>query len=251
LSDVILEARGLRKAFGGFYAVDGVDLQVREGSIHALIGPNGAGKTTCFNLLSKFLPLTEGRIQLAGRDITRRTPAEVARLGMVRSFQISATFPTMTALENVRLALQRKRGENYDFWVGRKVLRQFEERAHVLLADVGLSELADSPANLLSYGHKRALELATTLALDPRVMLLDEPTAGMTHMDVDRIVALIRRIRAGRTIVVVEHNLSVVAGLCDTVTVLTRGTVLTEGDYESVSRNPDVITAYLGSEDVQ
>ena len=251
MSDVILEARGLRKAFGGFYAVDGVDLQVREGSIHALIGPNGAGKTTCFNLLSKFLPLTEGRIQLAGRDITRRTPAEVARLGMVRSFQISATFPTMTALENVRLALQRKRGENYDFWVGRKVLRQFEERAHVLLADVGLSELADSPANLLSYGHKRALELATTLALDPRVMLLDEPTAGMTHMDVDRIVALIRRIRAGRTIVVVEHNLSVVAGLCDTVTVLTRGTVLTEGDYESVSRNPDVITAYLGSEDVQ
>ncbi|MCB2007715.1 MAG: ABC transporter ATP-binding protein [Burkholderiaceae bacterium] len=251
MSDVILEARGLRKAFGGFYAVDGVNLQVREGTIHALIGPNGAGKTTCFNLLSKFLPPTAGSIHLAGRDITRRTPAEVARLGMVRSFQISATFPTMTALENVRLALQRQRGENYDFWVGRKVLRQYEEQARSLLADVGLSELADSPANLLSYGHKRALELATTLALDPRVMLLDEPTAGMTQMDVERIVALIRRIRAGRTIVVVEHNLSVVAGLCDTVTVLTRGTVLTEGDYETVSRDPDVITAYLGSEDVQ
>ena len=250
MSDVILEARGLRKAFGGFYAVDGVDLKVREGTIHALIGPNGAGKTTCFNLLSKFLQPSEGSIHLGGNDISRRTPAEVARMGMVRSFQISATFPTMTALENVRLALQRQRGENYDFWIGRKVLRQYDVQAHALLADVGLTELSDTPANLLSYGHKRALELATTLALDPRVMLLDEPTAGMTHSDVDRIVALIRRIRAGRTIVVVEHNLSVVAGLCDAVTVLTRGKVLTEGTYEAVSRDPAVITAYLGSEDV-
>ncbi len=250
MSDVILETRGLRKAFGGFYALDGVDLKVREGTIHALIGPNGAGKTTCFNLLSKFLLPSEGSIHLGGKDISGSTPAEVARMGMVRSFQISATFPSMTVLENVRLALQRKRGENYDFWIGRKVLRQFDQQAHALLADVGLAEISDTPANLLSYGHKRALELATTLALDPRVMLLDEPTAGMTHADVDRIVALIRRIRAGRTIVVVEHNLSVVSGLCDAVTVLTRGKVLTEGTYEEVSSNPEVITAYLGSENV-
>jgi branched-chain amino acid transport system ATP-binding protein len=249
VSDVILEAAGLVKTFGGFNAVDGVDLKVREGTIHALIGPNGAGKTTCFNLLSKFLQPTAGSIRLSGQDITRLQPAQVARMGMVRSFQISATFLSMTALENVRLALQRQRGENYDFWMGRKALRQFEAQAQGLLADVGLTELADTPASLLSYGHKRALELATTLALQPRVMLLDEPTAGMTHADVDRIVSLIQRIRGGRTIVVVEHNLSVVEGLCDAVTVLTRGKVLTEGTYDAVSRDPAVITAYLGSDD--
>ncbi len=251
MADVILEAAGLIKTFGGFNAVDGVDLKVREGTIHALIGPNGAGKTTCFNLLSKFLQPTKGSIRLGGQDITRLQPAQVARMGMVRSFQISATFLTMTAVENVRLALQRQRGENYDFWTGRKALRQYEEQAHTLLADVGLSEHAEVPANLLSYGHKRALELATTLALQPRVMLLDEPTAGMTNADVERIVALIQRIRAGRTIVVVEHNLSVVEGLCDAVTVLTRGKVLTEGSYEAVSKDPAVITAYLGSDDVE
>ena len=245
----ILETRGLTREFRGFVAVNGVDLSVRAGTIHALIGPNGAGKTTCFNLLTKFLRPTRGSIRFKGRDITGLRPAEVARLGLVRSFQISAVFPHFTSLQNVRVALQRARGGSFDFWRSEAVLDRFNGRAMELLDDVGLREFTDVPAGQLAYGRKRALEIATTLALDPEMLLLDEPTAGMTHGDVDRTVALIRRIRAGRTILMVEHNLSVVEGLCDTITVLTRGRVLAEGDYANVSRNPDVITAYLGSAD--
>jgi branched-chain amino acid transport system ATP-binding protein len=247
--DVILATEGLVKEFRGFVAVNGVDLAITRHSIHALIGPNGAGKTTCFNLLTKFLTPTRGRIFFKGRDITPLKPAAVARLGLVRSFQISAVFPHLTALENVRIALQRKRGDSYDFWRSERVLAAFDGEAERLLADVGLEGFAATPAAELSYGRKRALEIATTLALDPEVMLLDEPTAGMTHDDVERIVALIRRIRAGRTIVMVEHNLSVVEGLCDRITVLTRGRVIAEGDYATVSCHPDVRAAYLGAED--
>jgi branched-chain amino acid transport system ATP-binding protein len=248
MSDVILETHGLTREFGGFLAVDDVSLEVHDGTIHALIGPNGAGKTTCFNLLTKFLQPTHGRISFKGRDITGLRPAQVARLGLGRSFQISAVFPRLTALENVRLALQRVRGHSFDFWRSEKTLRAFDDRAHALLHDVGLVDFAGVAAGQLAYGQKRALEIATTLALDPEMLLLDEPTAGMTHSDVDRIVELIRRIRAGRTILMVEHNLSVVQGLCDTITVLTRGRVLAEGDYNSVSRDPEVIAAYLGSD---
>ena len=248
MSDTILETTGLTREFQGFVAVNEVALRVREGTIHALIGPNGAGKTTCFNMLTKFLQPTRGTIRFKGRDITGLKPAQVARLGLVRSFQISAVFPHLTALQNVRLALQRSRGASFDFWRSEKILRQYDDRAHELLFDVGLSEYVETNAGLLSYGRKRALEIATTLALDPQMMLLDEPTAGMTHEDVDRIVQLIRRIRQGRTILMVEHNLSVVEGLCDTITVLTRGRILAEGDYATVSKNPDVITAYLGTE---
>ena len=247
MSDIILETTDLTREFGGFLAVDGVSLQVRSGSIHALIGPNGAGKTTCFNLLTAFLPPTRGRIQFKGRDITGMKPALVARLGLVRSFQISAVFPHLTVLENVRLALQRKRGASFDFWRSEKALSVYEDRARELLHDVGLSREANTVVAELPYGLKRALEIATTLALDPEMMLLDEPTAGMGHDDVDRIVQLVRRVRAGRTILMVEHNLSVVEGLCDTITVLTRGRVLTEGDYATVSKNPEVIAAYLGT----
>jgi branched-chain amino acid transport system ATP-binding protein len=217
--------------------------------VHALIGPNGAGKTTCFNLLTKFLQPTRGSIRFKGREITGMRPAQVARLGLVRSFQISAVFAHLSVLENVRVALQRVRGHSFDFWRSEQVLHVFDARARELIDDVGLTAYADTQAGLLSYGRKRALEIATTLALEPEMMLLDEPTAGMTHEDVDRIVALIKRIRAGRTILMVEHNLSVVEGLCDTITVLTRGRVLAEGDYASVSRNPDVVTAYLGTAD--
>ena len=249
MSDIILETSGLTREFSGFVAVDGVDLKVREGTIHALIGPNGAGKTTCFNMLTKFLPPTRGTIRFKGEDITRKPPAQVARLGLARSFQISAVFPHLTAIENVRLALQRVRGNSYDFWRSEAVLRQFDERARELLNDVGLSGYAGIEAALLSYGRKRALEIATTLALSPTMLLLDEPTAGMAHEDVDRIVQLIGRVRQGRTILMVEHNLSVVEGLCDTITVLTRGRVLAEGDYGTVSRDPEVIAAYLGTAD--
>ena len=249
MSDTILATTGLTKEFRGFVAVNAVALAVRQGSIHALIGPNGAGKTTCFNLLTKFLQPTHGSITFKGRDITRLPPAEVARLGLIRSFQISAVFPHLTARENVRIALQRARGGSFDFWRGESVLQIFDDRAGALLEDVGLTGYAETPAVELSYGRKRALEIATTLALDPEMMLLDEPTAGMAHEDVDRIVALIRRIRVGRTILMVEHNLSVVEGLCDRITVLARGQVLAEGDYAEVSKNPDVIAAYLGSAD--
>ncbi|HEY7205792.1 MAG TPA: ABC transporter ATP-binding protein [Methylomirabilota bacterium] len=245
--DVILETRGLSKEFRGFYAVRNVDLRVRRGRIHALIGPNGAGKTTCFNLLTHFLAPTAGRITFNGRDITGRRPAEIARLGLVRSFQISAVFPHLTALENVRIALQRGRGRSFDFWRSERVLEGFRERALELLGAVGLAAFAATPAVELPYGRKRALEIATTLALDPEMMLLDEPTAGMAHEDVDRIAALIKHVARNRTVLMVEHNLSVVEHLSDTITVLARGEILAEGDYTTVSRNPDVVSAYLGA----
>jgi branched-chain amino acid transport system ATP-binding protein len=249
VTGTILETEGLTREFGGFVAVDSVNLRVEEGTIHALIGPNGAGKTTCFNLLTCFLHPTRGTIQFKGRDITGLRPASVARLGLVRSFQISAVFPHLTALENVRLALQRQRGVSFDFWRSEKCLKIYDDRARELLFDVGLTGFADTVVSDLPYGLKRALEIATTLALEPEMMLLDEPTAGMAHGDVDRIVELIRRIRADRTILMVEHNLSVVEGLCDKITVLTRGRVLAEGDYATVSENPEVVAAYLGSAD--
>ena len=244
---MVLSARGLRKEFAGFVAVSGVDLDVYHGKIHALIGPNGAGKTTVFNLLTKFLPPTGGRIELLGQDITRMAPARVARMGLVRSFQISAIFPHLSVLDNVRVALQRKRGGSFDFWRSERVLESLDEAARSLIEAVGLSEFASTIAVELPYGRKRALEIATTLALDPEMMLLDEPTAGMTHADVERITALIKRVAADRTVLMVEHNLSVVSTLSHTITVLQRGEILAEGDYASVSKNPQVVEAYLGS----
>jgi branched-chain amino acid transport system ATP-binding protein len=245
--DIILETRGLTKEFKGFVAVQDVSLKVRRGSIHALIGPNGAGKTTCFNLLTHFLVPTRGQIFYNGREITGSPPAAIARMGLVRSFQISAVFPHLTVLENVRIALQRKRGASFDFWRSARVLGALDERARELIEAVGLTEFAATTAVELPYGRKRALEIATTLALDPEMMLLDEPTAGMTHEDVARISALVKKVAAKRTVLMVEHNLSVVSSLSDTITVLQRGEVLAEGDYATVSRNPQVIEAYMGS----
>ncbi len=246
MSDIILETEDLTKEFAGFVAVNGVNLRIERGQIHALIGPNGAGKTTCFNLLTKFLQPTRGRIMYKGEDITALAPAEVARLGVVRSFQISAVFPHLTVLENVRIALQRERGGSFDFWRSKRVLDSFNSRALQLIADVGLSEFTHTTAVELPYGRKRALEIATTLALDPEMLLLDEPTAGMGHEDIERIAALIKSVAADRTVLMVEHNLSVVANLSHRITVLTRGRILAEGDYESVSSNPEVREAYMG-----
>jgi branched-chain amino acid transport system ATP-binding protein len=245
-ADAILETEDLTKEFAGFVAVRGVALRVARGSIHALIGPNGAGKTTCFNLLTKFLQPTRGRIVYNGHDITSLAPADVARLGLVRSFQISAVFPHLTVLENVRIALQRRRGTSFDFWHSKCVLDTYNPRAMELITDVGLAQYAHLTAVELPYGRKRALEIATTLALDPEMLLLDEPTAGMGHEDIGRIAALIKSVAASRTVLMVEHNLSVVADLCDRITVLTRGRVLAEGDYDTVSANPEVREAYLG-----
>ncbi|RKQ72307.1 ABC transporter ATP-binding protein [Oceanibaculum indicum] len=247
MADYILQAEGLTKQFSGFTAVSDVSLSLERGTIHALIGPNGAGKTTCFNLLTKFLKPSAGEIRLNGRDITGLSPDAVARLGMVRSFQISAVFPQLTVLENVRLAVQRRRGGSFDFWRSKGVLRDLEPRALELVEAVGLEDVADVTAEALSYGRKRALELATTLALDPEIMLLDEPMAGMGHEDIGRITDLIRTAAQGRTVLLVEHNLGVVANLCDRITVLMRGEVLAEGDYATVSKDPRVIEAYIGS----
>ncbi|MEH2476968.1 branched-chain amino acid transport system ATP-binding protein [Nitrobacteraceae bacterium AZCC 2146] len=245
--EFILETHGLTKEFAGFFAVRDVNLKVRRGTIHALIGPNGAGKTTCFNLLTKFLRPSAGQILYKGHDITAMAPADVARLGLVRSFQISAVFPHLTALENVRVALQRQHGASFDFWRSKSVLDQYNERAGELLDDVGLSEFSNTPAVEMPYGRKRALEIATTLALDPEMMLLDEPMAGMGHEDIDKIAALIKRISAKYTILMVEHNLSVVSNLSDIITVLTRGRVLAEGSYADLTTDERVKEAYLGA----
>lgn len=247
MGDLILEARGLVKDFGGFVAVRGVDLSVERGSIHALIGPNGAGKTTVFNLLTKFLALSSGQILFEGKDITSWKPAEIANLGIIRSFQISAVFPHLTALENVRVALQRRLGISYRFWQSSSVLEKLHDEARDKLAAVGLSQFADTRAVELAYGRKRALEIATTLALDPKLMLLDEPTQGMGTEDVSRVTDLIREVSSGRTILMVEHNLGVVSTLAHTITVLNRGEILAEGPYEKVSRDPAVMEAYMGT----
>ncbi|HEX3217386.1 MAG TPA: ABC transporter ATP-binding protein [Aestuariivirgaceae bacterium] len=246
-ADFILTTEGLTKEFAGFIAVRNVDLRIRRGTIHALIGPNGAGKSTCFNLLTKFIEPTSGSITYNGRDITGFEPVEIARLGLVRSFQISAVFPHLSVLENVRVAVQRQRGDSFDFWRPATVLRGLNERSVALLDAVGLTPWAGILAGELPYGRKRALEIATTLALEPEMMLLDEPTSGMTAEDVLRIADLIRRASAGRTVLMVEHNLSVVSRLSDRITVLARGEVLAEGNYEQVSRDPRVVEAYIGT----
>ena len=247
MDDLILETRGLTKEFRGFTAVQAVDLRIRRGTIHALIGPNGAGKTTVFNLLTKFLEPTTGRIIYDGHDITAALPAQIARRGMVRSFQISAVFPHLTVRDNVRVGLQQKLGNSFHFWRSERLLDGLNARADVLLEAVGLAEFRHLLAVELPYGRKRALEIATTLALDPVMLLLDEPMAGLGQEDIGRISALIRQVAADRTVLMVEHNLSVVSDLSDGITVLTRGRILAEGDYGTVSKNPEVMEAYLGT----
>ena len=248
MTDVILETRKLSKEFKGFSAVSDLNLRVERGHIHALIGPNGAGKTTVFNLLTKFLTPTTGTILFNGIDITREQPADIALRGIIRSFQISAVFPNLSPLENVRLALQRATGTSFHFWRSDRCLHELEDRAMALLHSVGLADLSGGVTGELAYGRKRALEIATTLALEPELMLLDEPTQGMGAEDVERITALVKQASAHRTILMVEHNLKVVETLADRITVLQRGAILAEGSYAEVSGDPRVLEAYLGSE---
>ena len=249
--EFILETKGLTKEFKGFVAVDHVDLKVQRGHIHALIGPNGAGKTTFFNLLTKFLTPTHGSIVFNGHDITSEKPAQTARRGIVRSFQISAVFPHMTVLENVRAALQRNEGTSFHFWKAESTLHHLHARALQLLAEVDLSDFANEMTVSLPYGRKRALELATTLALEPELMLLDEPTQGMGHEDVGRVTQLIKKVSAGRTILMVEHNMNVVSSIADRITVLQRGAIIADGPYDEVAKNPLVIEAYMGTENTE
>lgn len=248
MSNFILETRNLTKEFKGFTAVNDVNLKVQRGHIHALIGPNGAGKTTCFNLLTKFLVPTSGQILFNGKDITAARPAHIARMGVIRSFQISAVFPHLTVLQNVRIGLQRQLGTTFHFWQSERSLDQLNARAMALLAEVDLTEFADTVTVDMPYGRKRALEIATTLAMEPELMLLDEPTQGMGHEDVHRVTELIKKVSAGRTILMVEHNMNVVSGICDKISVLQRGAMLAEGSYAEVSKNPQVMEAYMGTE---
>ena len=247
MSNVILETRNLTKEFKGFTAVSDVNLKVERGHIHALIGPNGAGKTTCFNLLTKFLVPTSGQILFNGKDITAAKPAQIARMGVIRSFQISAVFPHLSVLQNVRIGLQRQLGTSFHFWQSERSLDRLNDRAMALLAEVDLTEFADTITVDMPYGRKRALEIATTLAMEPEMMLLDEPTQGMGHEDVHRVTELIKKVSAGRTILMVEHNMNVVSGICDKISVLQRGAMLAEGSYAEVSRNPQVMEAYMGT----
>jgi branched-chain amino acid transport system ATP-binding protein len=247
--DFILKTNELVKEFKGFVAVSGVNLSVKRSQIHALIGPNGAGKTTVFNLLTKFHIPTSGQILFNGKDITQSKPAQIARQGIVRSFQISATFPNLTVMENVRIALQRATGTSMHFWRSERILNQLNDRAMTLLDEVDLASMANLTAVELPYGRKRALEIATTLAMNPELMLLDEPTQGMGHEDVDRVTQLIKKVSANRTILMVEHNMNVVASIADTISVLQRGQIIAEGPYETVSKNPQVLEAYMGTAD--
>ncbi|MWL88851.1 MULTISPECIES: ABC transporter ATP-binding protein [unclassified Cupriavidus] len=249
--EIILETKNLTKEFKGFTAVSDVNLRVRRGSIHALIGPNGAGKTTCFNLLTKFLEPTTGTILFNGIDITREKPAQIARRGVIRSFQISAVFPHLTVRENVRIGLQRQLGTAFQFWRSERSLDVLDARAMDLLDQVGLTEFAETVTVNLPYGRKRALEIATTLAMEPELMLLDEPTQGMGHEDVDRVTQLIKKVSAGRTILMVEHNMNVVSSIADKITVLQRGAILAEGPYAEVSKDPRVMEAYMGTADAE
>lgn len=248
---VILQTHGLSKAFNGYLAVADCDLTVRSGEIHALIGPNGAGKTTFFNLLTKFISPTRGRIVYKGVDVTAETPARIARRGVVRSFQVSAVFPHMTVLENIRIGLQRRLGTSYYFWRSQRSLATLDDKAMRLLEEVGLGAYAQMSAVELPYGRKRALEIATTLAMDPELMLLDEPTQGMGHEDVDQVTTLIQRVASGRTVLMVEHNMNVVARIANTITVLQRGMIIDSGSYASIAQNPLVVEAYMGSMSAQ
>ena len=247
--DFILKTNELVKEFKGFVAVSGVNLSVKRGQIHALIGPNGAGKTTVFNLLTKFHIPTSGQILFNGKDITQSKPAQIAREGIVRSFQISATFPNLTVMENVRIALQRATGTSMHFWRSERILNRLNDKAMSLLEEVDLASMANLTAVELPYGRKRALEIATTLAMNPELMLLDEPTQGMGHEDVDRVTQWIKKVGANRTILMVEHNMNVVASIADTISVLQRGQIIAEGPYETVSKNPQVLEAYMGTAD--
>lgn len=245
----VIETRNLTKEFLGFVAVNQVNLKVKRNTIHAIIGPNGAGKSTCFNLITKFLTPTQGQILFNGNDITKHSPSQIAREGVVRSFQISAVFPHMTVLENVRIGLQRRLETSFHFWKSDKSLDILNDRVLNALDQVGLAEFADEQAVNLPYGRKRALEIATTVAMNPEVMLLDEPTQGMGHEDVERVTELIKKVSAGRTVIMVEHNMKVVSNIADTISVLQRGELIAEGDYATVSSNPQVMEAYMGSAD--
>ena len=243
-----LQAIGVSRSFRGFRALDHVDLTVEQGEIHAILGPNGAGKTTLFNCLSGFLEPSEGTVELFGEVINGEPPHKIVRRGMSRSFQISSVFETLTVLENIVVALQARTTHPVRFWEPRDALHEFEPQARKILEQVRLTGKEHVRAADLSHGQKRNLEIGISLTQDPRVLLLDEPTSGMGREDVNRTVDLCREVAQGKTVVLVEHNMGVVAKLAHRITVLARGQVLAGGSYEQIKSDPRVIEAYLGEE---
>lgn len=248
MSALILETQGLSKSFASFAAVSDVSLKVTAGSLHALIGPNGAGKSTLFNLVTKFLKPTRGTILYRGFDVTGYSPSRLARMGVARSFQVSSVFAELTVKENVLMALMRQKNFAWRMWRSPAILRSLDEPAHELLARFGLAEQAEIRAKFLSYGKKRALELALAMAIKPELLLLDEPSSGVGHEDLARLTQVIREVSRTCTVLMVEHNLKLVAALATRISVLQRGRLIAEGSYDEVRANPQVIEAYLGRE---
>jgi branched-chain amino acid transport system ATP-binding protein len=244
-----LETRDLSKDFAGFRAVDRVTIALDDGKIHALVGPNGAGKTTLFHMLTGFVRPSAGAIHAFGVDVTGLPPDRISRMGVARSFQITSLFDRRTALQHVVLALHVADPVSLRFWTSERALLRYRDRAMAILDEVGLTGVASRTAASLPYGQKRALELALALALEPKLLLLDEPTSGMGLEDLRRTIALIRHVHAGRTVLIVEHNMGVVAELADRVIVMQQGRVIADGTYEDVRHDPAVVTAYLGQTD--
>lgn len=245
----ILEVQDVSKRFGNFFAVRHANLSLLESSVHGLIGPNGAGKSTLFNICTGFLKPTEGSVRLRGQTVADKGPAWIARNGVGRSFQISAVFDGLSVIDNILVALQRRARLSFAFWKGEKSVSALRERACNLLEQVHLSDTWwDKHTASLPYGRRRMLELATTIATDPSILLLDEPLAGLGQEDVPVIIDLVRELAVGRSVLIVEHNLSAVSQLCDTVSVLDRGMIIANGTYTFVAADPKVRQAYLGDE---
>ncbi|MCB1341842.1 MAG: ABC transporter ATP-binding protein [Pseudooceanicola sp.] len=247
MSTPALELAGLRKSFGRTEIIRGVDLKIAKGERHAVIGPNGAGKSTLFNLITGRFPPTSGTVRLHGHDLTGLAPFEINRMGLSRSFQITNIFPKMTVFENVRCSLLWSHGYRYSFWNMVSRSRDLTEGADRILEQINLTARRDLPAGVLSYAEQRALEIGITIAGGADVIMLDEPTAGMSHSETDYIVDLIRTVTQDKTLVMVEHDMGVVFGLADTISVLVYGEIIASGTPEAVRGDPKVQEAYLGA----
>ena len=247
MTETALSLRNIGKSFGQMKIIRDVSLDIRKGERHAIIGPNGAGKTTLFNLISGRFRLSSGEILLNDTRVDGMPPHKINRMGLSRSFQITSIFQRMSVFENLRCALLWSMGYRYSFWTPLWMQRPLNDRTHAMLAELNLTSRADTPAGLLSYADQRALEIGMTIAGGASVILLDEPTAGMSNTETDNAVELIRRVSTGKTLVMVEHDMKVVFGLADVITVLVYGQVIASGPPQAVRANPAVQEAYLGA----